>query len=135
MNDVIISRHPFHLNEKKLLFCIYNDLDEEIINTSINLSLNKKIPLRPVPDGKYYLNIYINSGDIFDFKYYAYFQHRSISLLVKNNRWHFIVAPIININRRVISKLLTTDKALLYYQQPSALSQCDNYQIVDLAKN
>lgn len=134
LNDVIISRHPFHLGDKKLLFCIYNDVDEEIINTSINLSLNKKIPLRPVPDGKYYLNIYINSGHIFDFKYYAYFQPRSISLLVKNNRWHFIVAPIININRKVISKLLTTDKALLYYQQPSALSQSDDYQIIDLAK-
>ena len=24
LNDVIISRHPFHLGDKKLLFCIYN---------------------------------------------------------------------------------------------------------------
>lgn len=134
LNDIIISRHPLFFNGKELLICVYDDLDKEIINTSINLSINNKIPLKPVPDGKYYLNIYSNNGRIIDGRYYAYFQPRSISLLVKNSRWHFIVAPIINKNREVISKLLINEKALLYYQQPSALSQSDNQLIIDLAK-
>ena len=134
LNDIIISRHPLSFNGKKLLIGVYNDLDNVIINTSINLSINNKIPLKSAPDGKYYLNIYSNSGRIIDNRYYAYFQPRSISLLVKNNRWHFIVAPIINKNREIISKLLINEKALLYYQQPSALSQSDNQLIIDLAK-
>ena len=132
--ELIITRLPFGIRDKKLLIIIYNEADCEVQRTTYEYSKSDRITLKPVPEGKYYLNVYIGNKSYLSTEYYAYFQPRSISLLVKNDRWHFIVSPIINRNREVIAKLLTDDKALAYYIMPSKSIESDAAEIQSLAK-
>lgn len=133
--DLLIQRVPVCIKKNMLMVIVYSEDDREIQREFLNVEENNRITLVNVPDAKYYLNLFVNSGATRAGSYYSYFQSRSISLQVVGGKWHFIVAPIINTNREVLAKLKTDASALKYYTRTNEyLIESGDPQIQKLAK-
>ena len=132
-NGILIQRMPFALNDKSVMVVISDSNDKEVKSITINTSKENRAVWKELPDGSYFLNLYLKVSK-WSFTYIGYLQNRSLAIRINKGRIHFVVAPIINSNRQVMSYIGTSPVMLKRYLQPSSLCQSNDNEIVRLAQ-
>lgn len=131
-NGILFQKMPFALQNKVLMIVISDENDKEIKSITLNSSKDNRAIWRELPDGLFFLNIYIRKSK-WSFTYVGYLQNRSLSIRIKQGRIHFIVAPIINSNRQVMHYIGSTPDMLRSYLKPTPLCQSNDNEIKTLA--
>lgn len=131
-NILKIVKLPLFLHSKQILIILSNSKDIELYKELLQFPTNNKIQLPLLEDGVYYINIYTNNNEK-DSSFWSYLQPRSLSIISKSQRFHFLTSPIININRCLVSKIPTDVITLEKFLKPSEKCQSNNSIITSLA--
>ena len=103
-NELLLKRVPFALQKFPLMIILSDENDKELKRITAEKPCSSKINFGNLDDGIYYINLYTKTRPDSDY-YWSYLQNRSLSIRCINNRLHFIVANVINANRKILSDI------------------------------
>lgn len=132
-NELLLKRVPFALQKCPLMIILSDENDKELKRITAEKPCSSKINFGNLDDGIYYINLYTKTRPDSDY-YWSYLQNRSLSIRCINNRLHFIVANVINANRKILSDIRVNTDTLNEFLKPSALCQSDSSKIIDLGR-
>lgn len=99
-NEVLIVKLPIALQKLPFMFVVSDNSDTDIVRTIVEWNGPIKVDVSNLPDGLYYVNLYIKGID--NNLYWPYLQQRSLSLLIANDIKHFVSSSILNENRKIM---------------------------------
>ena len=133
-NGILLRKLPFVLQKSNIMVVLSDENDEEVIRVMVENPYSDRIEFGELPDGYYFLNLFTKTNPKSEV-YWGYLQNRSLSIRCVNRKLHFVVANVINVNRKLLSEILVDPISLNQFLKPSSLCQSDSKTIIELGRS